>query len=199
MMMSETLNASTINNITNKVVYKDLASFPTPKVELDANCDYKVIWKRLRCLVIDSEARDIIFLLIHNKLPLPERLFRIGVRSDPYCPYCPNAVIADVEHFYCNCERSKLGWAWIKLKIGKLCKQGSTPLNWELLNIILPKTQFEREILWLISNYISYVWKQCFLKNKHVKVEKLFGFLTFKYRASSLMYGQNFGQNLGLG
>merc|ERR1712240_279544 len=192
-MMSETLNASTINNITNKVIYKDLASFPTPKVELEANCDYKVIWKRLRCLVIDSEARDILFLLIHNKLPVPERLFRVGVRSDPYCPYCPNAVIADIEHFYCNCERSKLGWAWIRLKIGKLCQQGSNPLNWELLNLFLPNTQFEREILWLISSYIGYVWKQCYMKNRHVEVEKLFGFLTFKYRASGLMFGKNLG------
>ena len=192
-MMSETLNATTVNNITNKVIYKDLASFPTPKVELDANCDFKENWKRLQCLVIDSEARDIMFLLIHNKLPVPERLFRIGVRVDPYCPYCPDAMIADIEHFFCNCERSKLGWAWTRLKIVTLCQQGSSPLNWDLLNLFLPKTRFEQEILWLISNYISYVWKQCYLKNRHVKVEKLFGFLTFKYRASRLIFGQNLG------
>ena len=144
-------------------------------------------------MVIDNEARDIMFLLIHNKLPVPERLFRIGVRSDPYCSHCPDAVIADNEHFFCICERSKLGWAWLRLKIGKLCQQGSNPLNWELLNLFLPNTQFEREILWLISNYISYVWEQCYLKNRHVKVEKLFGFLTFKYRVSGLSFGQNLG------
>ena len=113
-MMSETLNATTVNKITNKVIYKDLASFPTPKIELDAICDYKESWRRLQSFVIDSEARDIMFLLIHNKLPVPERLFRIGVKLDPYCSFCPDAVIADIEHFFCNCERTKLGWAWTR-------------------------------------------------------------------------------------
>ena len=195
-MMSETLTAASVNNVTNKVIYKDLASFPTPKVELGATYDYNQSWKRLHCWVIDSEARDTMFLLIHNKLPVSERLFRIGAKLDPYCPFCPEAVIADIDHFFCACDRTKLGWAWTRLKILGLCQlQGSSPTNWELLNLFFPKTRFELEILWLLSHYVNYVWRQCFMKNKVVKVEKLFGFLTFKYKSSNLI----FGESLGLG
>ena len=50
-----------------------------------------------------------IYLLLHNKLPVAERLFRIGFKNDPYCLNCPQAVKADVEHFLCQCERSKAG------------------------------------------------------------------------------------------
>ena len=142
-MMSDTLTATSVNTVTNKVIYKDISSFPTPKVEIGATHDYTQSWKRLQCWVIDSEARDIMFLLIHNKLPISERLFRIGAKLDPYCSYCPDAVIADIEHFFCACDRSKLGWSWTRLKIMGLCQQqGVSSTNWELLNLFLPKNAF---------------------------------------------------------
>ena len=62
------------------IVYEDLASFPTPRIELGAVHKYKVSWRRLQCPAMDSEAKETMFLLIHNKLPVSERLFRIGVK-----------------------------------------------------------------------------------------------------------------------
>ena len=129
-----------------------------PKFVREAVVDYKLVWRRLQSCVLLPEARDILFLLIHNKLPVPERLFRISARQDPYCLHCPGAEIADVEHFFCSCRRTSQCWSWVRLKILGLCNQGLMSSNWELLNLFLPRTQFEEEVVWLISTYGNYVW-----------------------------------------
>ena len=76
-----------------------------------------------------------------------------------------------------------------------LCAQGLRSSNWELLNYILPSTQYEQGVLWLIGTYVHYAWEQCHVRNSRVLLEKFFGFLTFKYKIS----GVSLGQNAGLG
>ena len=97
------------------------------KVEDGSAVDYKLVWKRLDNPGIDSDVRNVMFLLIHNKLPVTERLFRIGVKVDPYCSHCPGAEVDDVEHFVCYCVRTRQCWSWIRLTISELCGQGSCP------------------------------------------------------------------------
>ena len=46
-MISELLSSSTLTTVTNKLVYKDLTSFKTPKVVSESVLDYKLVWKRL--------------------------------------------------------------------------------------------------------------------------------------------------------
>ena len=89
------------------MIFKDLAAFKTPKVFSEALVDYKVVWKRFLSPVVFPYSKDVMFLLLHNELPVPEHLFRIGVRQDPYCQYCSGAEIADVEHVFCTCERTR--------------------------------------------------------------------------------------------
>ena len=173
-MMSEILTAGTVSTVKNKIIYKDLASFPTPKVELGAAHEYKLSWRRLHSSTADSEAKEVLFLLIHNKLLVPERLFRIGIKLDPYCPHCPGAVIADLGHFFCSCERTRQTWHWTRHKILGLCQQALTLNNWELLHLLVPDTPYEQEIIWLIGNYISYAWNTSYVRNKVLKVEKFF-------------------------
>ena len=84
MMISEKVSAGTIKTLTNKVVYAEMtSSFPPPKVVMENNRDYRAAWRRLHSPVVDCKARDVLFLLLHNKLPVKERLFRIGLRHDP--------------------------------------------------------------------------------------------------------------------
>ena len=78
------------------------------------------------------------------------------MRQDPYCQCCPGAEIADVEHVFCTCVRTRECWSWIRVKILGLCDQGLLSSNWELLNFLLPRTQFEQEVLWLISNFVRF-------------------------------------------
>ena len=191
--LSDLLTASSFSTLTNRMIYRDLSSFPTPKIVGDYDVDYKLIWRRLGSPAIAPEVRDVMFLLIHNKLPVPERLFRIGVRNDPYCLHCPGAELADLEHFFCSCVRTRQCWSWTRLKILGLCEQGLMCSNWELLNFLLPKTGFEQGVVWLISSYVGYVWEQCYARDSGVVLEKFFGFLSFKYKNSGVSLGQNSG------
>ena len=94
------MTAETIENLTNKKVYRELtSSFPPPKVVMESALDYGVAWRRLHSTVVDIKARDVMFLLLHNKLPVKERLFRIRVKPDPYCIRCAQAEICDIEQF----------------------------------------------------------------------------------------------------
>ena len=124
LMISELLSASTLKTLTNRMIYRDIASFATSKVVNESVLDYKLVWKRLHSPVVNPEARDVLFLLIHNKLPVLERLFRIGVKQDPYCLHCAGAEVADLEHFFCACVRTRQCWSWVRLKILGLCDKG---------------------------------------------------------------------------
>ena len=106
-------------------------------------------------------------------------------------------MIADVEHFFCGCERIRQCWSWIRLKILGLCDQGLLSSNWELLNLFLPRSQFEQEISWLVSNYVRFVWT--YMENSVVKFEKFFGFLTFKYKFDKNICGLTLRPISGLG
>ena len=80
-----------------------------------------------------------------------------------------------------------------------LCDRGLLSSNWELLNLILPSTQFEQEIVWLISNFVRYVWTTCYVGDSDVKLDKFFGFMTFKYKMDKNTCGITLGQIAGLG
>ena len=56
-------------------------------------------------------------MLIHNKLLVLERLFRIEVKQDPYCLHCAGAEVADIEHFFSACVRTRQCWSWVRLNI----------------------------------------------------------------------------------
>ena len=59
---------------------------------------------------------------MHNKLPVKERLFRVGLSNDPYCNFCPSAEICDVEHFFCACGRVNAIWCRIKDILASMVK-----------------------------------------------------------------------------
>ena len=57
----------------------------------------------------------------------------------------------------------------------------------KLIGFLFPKCEREREVIWLLGNYLEFVWSRIYVKNEDVlKWEELFGFLKFKYRADQL-------------
>ena len=100
---------------------------------------YGIVWARLHGPVVCVRARDVMFLLLHDKLPVVERLFRIRVRNDPYCQSCVGAEIADVEHFFCLCEKVRRVWVWVRNEVMKHVGQQQDASDWELLNLFLPR------------------------------------------------------------
>ena len=115
MMISEKVTTETVKKLTNKTVYAEMTStFPPPKVVMENNRDYGKVWRRLHSPVVDDKARDVLFLLLHNKLPVRERLFRIGLKHDPYCLKCAGAEVNDIVHFFCMCVVVCNTWSWLK-------------------------------------------------------------------------------------
>ena len=169
--------------MTNKSVYAEMtSSFPPPKVVMENDRDYSTAWRRLHSTVVDCKAKDVLFLLLHNKLPVRERLFRIGLRHDPYCLKCAGAVVNDIVHFFCLCEAVYNTWAWVKTQVVQLGQMGAGVDDWEVVNLCFANSCNDREIVWLVSSYVLYVWEMVQVKKLEVKLDKFFGFLTFKYK-----------------
>merc|ERR1711872_263943 len=148
--------AGTLKSITNKIVYAEMTtSFPPPKVVMESSLDYSLTWSRLHNAVVDAGARDGMYLLIHNKLPVPERLFRIRVKNDPYCQTCVGAVIADSEHFFTKCEGIVGSWTLVK---NEILRYGD------------------------LSSNVLYVWNSVYVRGADVRTEQFFGFLRYKYK-----------------
>ena len=183
MMTSDKVSAGTMKTLTNKIVYTEMtSSFPPPKVVFESNRDYSVAWRRLHSPVVDSKAKDVLFLLLHNKLPVKERLFRIGLKNDPYCVKCPGAEINDIVHFFCSCESVCNTWSWVRRQLVQWGRMGAGVTDWEIVNLFFVNSGQDTEIVWLVSLYVLYVWEMMHVKRMEVKLDKFFGFLTFKYK-----------------
>ena len=54
--------------------------------------------------------------------------------------------------------------------------------DWEIINLFFVNSCYDTEIVWLVSSYVHYVWEMVQAKKQEVKLDKFFGFLTFKYK-----------------
>ena len=118
LMIGDTPTVSSIRTLTNKIVYADMtSSFHPAKVVRESGRYYGPVWSRLHSAVVEPRARDTLYLVLHNKLPVPERLFRIRLRNDPYCQTCEAAEVADLEHFFCSCSLVTRIWSWVRSRV----------------------------------------------------------------------------------
>ena len=113
---------------------------------------------------------SLMFLLLHNKLPVKERLFWIGLKPDPYCLRCAQAEISDVTHFFCGCEAVSNSWSWVKRQVVRLSRMGQNVADWDVLNLFFPNSSRGQEIMWLVSTYILFVWERVHIKKQRVKL-----------------------------
>ena len=173
-------------HLTNRMIYINGAkSFPVPKVELEAGFTFSRVWQLINHSILTPSAQDISFLLVHNKLPVSERLYRIGLKQDPHCDKCLGLQVNDIEHFFCLCSKVALAWSWVRSELTSLI--GADVPNASLVRYMFPKSPQEKEVVWLLGNYVEMVWTTIHVNNEEVlKWEELFGFLKFKYRADQL-------------
>ena len=173
--------------ITNKQLYSScIQSLPSTKVEEKAGISFENAWKRIHGPILDSASRDICYLLVHNKLPVKERQFRVNLIEDPLCSICPGAQINDIDHFFCSCIKVREVWSMIKNTIINMTGR-SPPPDCQLLRFLFPKCNSENEFVWLIGNYVGEVWKELHLNEETVlKKEEVFGYLKYKYKADQL-------------
>ena len=182
LMTSDVLTVQSLNRLNNRIIYRSFAEFPPPKiVEKNSMINYKLVWRKLWSVNFSMEETNTLYLLINNKLPIPERLFRIGVKNDPYCSHCPGLEIADIPHLFCSCIRTTDVWLWLRSRILKMFNMNQIT-DWELLNLVLPAIRKENVVVWVIGVYVNYAWQALMINDDIVKIDKFFGFLTFKYK-----------------
>ena len=190
--LSELVSVENWKRVTNRIIYLGFAKdFPIPKVEVESGVSLKQAWRRLGNPVLTSVSREILFLLLHNKLPVRERLFRIRLAVDPYCEHCfgsDGAIICDIEHFFCACSRVVQVWKRLKIMIANLLAVQEAHLSdMDLLNLRLPRNNFNNEVVWLIGNYVGKLWDCLIIRSAaSLCVDQFFGFLKFKYRVDQL-------------
>ena len=85
-------------------------------------------------------------------------------------------------HFFCSCDAVSYTWTWVKRQVVQLGKMGAGVDDWDTINLLFPNSCHDTEIVWLVSTYVLYVWEMAQVKKLEVKLEKFFGFLTFKYK-----------------
>ena len=140
--------------------------------------------------MLGSREREILFLVIHNKLSVKEQLFRIGLREDPYCLTCfsaEGAVNCDIEHVMCQCSLVVHVWKDFRLHIELLDPSLSIMSDLDIINLKFPDTMMESEIVWMIGTYLLEAWK---FSNENSdnswQKRNFFGYLKFKYKREAI-------------
>ena len=64
----------------------------------------------------------------------------------------------------------------------RYCQTVADVDDWDLVNLMFLNTGRDSEIVWLVSSYALYVWETVYIKKLEVKLDKFFGYLTFKYK-----------------
>ena len=54
--------------------------------------------------------------------------------------------------------------------------------DWDIVNLLFPMSRRDAEIVWIVSCYVLYVWEMMHVQKSEVKLDKFFGYLTFKYK-----------------
>ena len=65
------------------------------------------------------------------------------------------------------------------MRLGQI---GPNVADWDIINLFFPNSRHDREIIWMVSTYVLYVWDTVNIKKQDVKFDKFFGFLTFKFK-----------------
>ena len=73
-------------------------------------------------------------------------------------------------------------WSWLKRQIVRLGQMDGRVEDEEIVNLCFVNFSHETEIVWLVSSYVLYAWETVHIKKQEVKLDKFFGFLTFKYK-----------------
>ena len=82
--MVGTVCDSNWKSLMNQIIYKSYQNnFSNCKIEKDIGKSLSESWRRLHFPCLTSSTREILFLIMHNKLPMQERLFRVGMANDP--------------------------------------------------------------------------------------------------------------------
>ena len=165
--------ANKLHLVTAKQLYQGFTTtFPPPKVTLKFDYEWNQVWVRLQDPVLDSMARDISFMIIHNIVANKDRVNKFNMAASPNCPEC--GVVQDNVHLFCECINVREAWFWLRQRmLGMLPPDGGTTSNFEFLHLMFMSGMFDSEIVWLIGVYVQFVWINVMSKKKSLSPQMI--------------------------
>lgn len=153
-----TVEAASPAAITAKAIYIIFTdTLPPPKVEFKLpDFPWPLVWGRLWRRGLPPEEVDLMFRLIHNVLPVRDRLGRFtgtGVRAP--CPACPDVPETAV-HVFTACTR--VHEVWEELLAHLYAFIPAIPQDQELLFLAFAENDRENDIVATMLAYVSFVW-----------------------------------------
>ena len=174
---------------TAKFIYKDYTTdFPPPKIMEKYELPWDIVFARLWDNVLEPPIQSLMFLLVHNILPIRTRLHRMNMTNNDKC--LTDGLIEDVEHVFCHCVKTREAWQWIRWKITNewIPINFPIPSDFELLNLCF-ESPFEKELIWLIGSYVHLVLDIFQRSAIHIDVDQMKIDLQQLYRQNQA--GQN--------
>lgn len=143
----------------SKSIYEDFTSTCVPpKVEDKFNIDWELVWQRLNLGVVSSDAKDVLFMVVHDIYPNKQRLFRMGKHNTGCCPNC-RGKIQDNKHLFTECTLTKSVWIFVKNKLvyNKVIKNLIVD-DFELLMLACNIDEAKKGLFsYFISMYVLYI------------------------------------------
>ena len=152
-----------------------------PKITKKYKVDWEMVWKRLENPVLDTKGREIMIMIVHNIVPNRDRLLRLNQVENNRCLACQ--VIEDNVHYFMECVKVRDAWGWVRRRIVDLLPNMVS--NWDYLHLVFPTNQVEKDILWLLSNFVEFVWQERRLKNRILGRDNLK--MTFKFKFQEMI------------
>ena len=119
-----------------------------------------LVWERLDSPVLDSLAREYLFMIVNNIVPTRERLFlKMHMVNSPNCVLCN--VKEDTTHMCAECSMVREAWGWTRQRILSLLPDNcACTSNFEILNLMFEKHVMDREVLWLWGCFGIYLGRE---------------------------------------
>lgn len=84
-----------------KIIYKSLikAEISKPKIMVEnLHVDFNLILLNINNPFLSPQAREVLFMMVHNILPVKDNLFQLKLSNDPFCKFCPQNQIENIPH-----------------------------------------------------------------------------------------------------
>ena len=112
------------------------------------------VWRRLWHTGLHHDEANLLFLLLHNILPLRGRLARFGVSDGANCRLCPGQ-LETATHFFCGCIRVADNWQQLLLALLPILG----PIGDEdLLLLAWPPSPRDDDVTIAVALFVHQVW-----------------------------------------
>jgi hypothetical protein len=125
--------------------------------KLNPKAEWKQVWTNLQSTPGENPEKIQWYKIIHDIIPINERLHRINLANTDLCAEC--AKTDTLEHRLTTCGEAPVMWNWTRHKIAEIMRTSEAHIPGDWLTRPQFKTwptQRNRAILWMIVKYVCY-------------------------------------------